>query len=415
MHRPEGVTESELWGRLQQQQPAWHLHTQREGAVEVAVAIPDREQTQVLFGAPLWDRGIQPVWIRIRNEGDVPYWFFPAAVDANYFPPLELVYQFQHDYLSPWADALRRSELPQYLPAGTERSGFIFTNLAIGTKPITVTLVGPGHPPRFEFDVSVPGVQLDYQSVDFQSLHQPETIVHLEDEEALRKALQRLPCCTSSADGTRQGDPLNVVILGRWERLIATLVRSGWDETEASTQGAMWRASMAFVSQRRYRHTLFSPLYVFGRHQDLGLQKSRQTISVRNHLRLWMTPLRFRETPVWVGTISRDVGVRLTLRTWPPVTHTIDPNLDEARTYLLEDLILNQGVEAVGFVEGVGVSPKSEPNRNLTGDPYFTDGVRVVLILAEHPMPPASARLLRWRWPAVFEQDFNDWLQQHPP
>jgi hypothetical protein len=108
-----------------------------------------------------------------------------------------------------------------------------------------------------------------------------------------------------------------------------------------------------------------------------------------------MTPLHFRETPVWVGTISRDVGVRLTLRTWPPVTHTIDPNLDEARTYLLEDLILNQGVEAVGFVEGVGVSPKSEPHRNLTSDPYFTDGVRVVLVLADHPTPPALVRLLR--------------------
>ena len=42
MHRPEGVTESELWGRLQRQQAAWPLHTQREGAIEVAVAIPDR-------------------------------------------------------------------------------------------------------------------------------------------------------------------------------------------------------------------------------------------------------------------------------------------------------------------------------------------------------------------------------------
>lgn len=349
------------------------------------------------------------------QRGGDPCWFFPAAVDANYFAPLELVYQFQHDYLSPWADALRRSELPQYLPAGQERSGFIFTNLAVGTKPLSVALVGPGHPPRFEFNIPVPGVPLDYQSVDFQSLHAAETLVSLEDEEALRAALRQLPCCTTSADSQRHGDPLNVIILSQWERLIATFVRSGWDETEASTPGAMWRASIAFASQRSYRHTLFSPLYVFGRHQDLGLQKSRQTISVRNHLRLWMTPLRFRETPVWVGTISRDVGVRLTLRTWPPVTHTIDPNLDEARTYLLEDLILNQGVEAVGFVEGVGVSPTSEPRRNLTGDPYFTDGVRVVLMLAEHPTPPASVRLLRWRWPVAFEQDFNDWLQQHPP
>jgi hypothetical protein len=73
LHRPEGVTEIEFWSRFKPQQTAWHLYTQSEGGVEVAVAIPDREQTQVLFGAPLWDRGIQPVWLRIRNEGDIPY------------------------------------------------------------------------------------------------------------------------------------------------------------------------------------------------------------------------------------------------------------------------------------------------------------------------------------------------------
>jgi hypothetical protein len=66
MHRPAGVTERELWSRLQQQ-PAWHRLTQSEAEVEVAVAIPDRAQTQELFGIPLWDRDIPPVGLRIRN------------------------------------------------------------------------------------------------------------------------------------------------------------------------------------------------------------------------------------------------------------------------------------------------------------------------------------------------------------
>jgi hypothetical protein len=88
------------------------------------------------------------------------------VVGTNSFLPLKVIYQFQHDYMSSWADALRRSELPQYLPAGRECSGFIFTNLGIGTKLVTVALAGPGHPVRFEFDVSAPGVQLDYQSVE---------------------------------------------------------------------------------------------------------------------------------------------------------------------------------------------------------------------------------------------------------
>ena len=33
--------------------------------------------------------------------------------------------------------------------------------------------------------------------------------------------------------------------------------------------------------------------------------------------------------PVWIGQISRDIGVRFTFKTWPPVTHKIDPDFDE--------------------------------------------------------------------------------------
>ena len=30
--------------------------------------------------------------------------------------------------------------------------------------------------------------------------------------------------------------------------------------------------------------------------------------------------------PVWNGQISREIGVRFTLKTWPPVTHNINPD-----------------------------------------------------------------------------------------
>ena len=56
-----------------------------------------------------------------------------------------------------------------------------------------------------------------------------------------------------------------------------------------------------------------SDLYLFGRAQDFALQKARDNIHQRNHLRLWLSPMRYHGKQVWVGQISRDIGSRLTI------------------------------------------------------------------------------------------------------
>ena len=74
-----------------------------------------------------------------------------------------------------------------------------------------------------------------------------------------------------------------------------------------------------------------SDLYLFGRPQDLALQKARDNIHQRNHLRLWLSPMRYHGKQVWVGQISRDIGSRLTIHSPTFTTHKIDPDVDEAR------------------------------------------------------------------------------------
>jgi hypothetical protein len=103
-----------------------------------------------------------------------------------------------------------------------------------------------------------------------------------------------------------------------------------------------------------YRYSPVSPLYLFGRSQDVALQRSRRSINKRLHLRLWVTQVRFLGRPVWVGQVSRDIGVRFTTRTWNLTTHRVDPEVDEARDYVVEDLFEAERLEAAGYVEGVG-------------------------------------------------------------
>lgn len=113
------------------------------------------------------------------------------------------------------------------------------------------------------------------------------------------------------------------------------------------------------------------------------MQRTRASIHERNHLRIWLTPLRFKNTPVWIGQISRDIGVRFTRRTI--TTHKIDPDVDETREFLLEDMAFTQALTGFGYVGGVGAATYDEPRGNLTGDPYFTDGRRVVMWLSGEP------------------------------
>jgi hypothetical protein len=94
--------------------------------------------------------------------------------------------------------------------------------------------------------------------------------------------------------------------------------------------------------------------------------------------------MRFEGQPVWIGQISRDIGVRFTMKTI--TTHKIDANVDETREFLVEDLFYAQALSGIGYVAGVGEAPYDEPRGNLTGDPYFTDGLRVVMWVSGSPV-----------------------------
>jgi hypothetical protein len=84
------------------------------------------------------------------------------------------------------------------------------------------------------------------------------------------------------------------------------------------------------LAGERYPYAPVSDLYMFGRAQDLALQKARDNVHQRNHLRLWLSPLRLDGKQVWVGQISRDIGSRVTIHTPTFTTHKIDPDVDEA-------------------------------------------------------------------------------------
>ena len=142
-----------------------------------------------------------------------------------------------------------------------------------------------------------------------------------------------------------------------------------------------------------------SPLYAFGRQEDVVLQKARLTINERVHTRLWLTPYTFEGRKIWMCQVSRDIGVRLTDQTWNLTTHKIGPDVDFDRAYLLQDLVMSGFVERYGYIDGVGDASPSAPRSNLTGDPYYTDGLRAVIFLSNKQSPLEGIERLPWRIP----------------
>ena len=373
-------------------------HTQQ--AVRVTTAVPSAAETTALFGVSLYRRGIQPVWLEVENQRGTTVTFLPVGLDPGYFTPIEAANLHRKQ-----DDLATNSEMNRYffeqgmsinVSPGEVRTGFMFTPLDEGTKTFNVDIVSDDTVLGFTFFVPVPGLRVDHHRVDWEALY-PEDQLRTLGERELIEALEEQPCCVTDKNAEGTGDPLNLVVIGDRKDVYYAFIRAGWDETETVYGASAWKTALSFLFGGEYRYSPVSALYLFGRAQDVAMQKARGNIHERNHLRLWLSPLRVEDKPVWLGQISRDIGVRFN---WPTITtHKIDPDVDETREFLLEDLAYSQALAKIGYVGGVGEAPIDVPRGNLTGDPYFTDGYRVVLWVSSQPVDIADLEILRWRTP----------------
>lgn len=373
--------------------------TQVQGDLGVTVALPTAAEAAEIYGVDLAEKQIQPVWTEVRNDADVPYWFLMSGLDPNYFAASEAAYAFagESDGDDPALDE-RFDELQFRNPImpGTTTSGFILTNLDEGLKAIDIDLIAREDAKSFTFIAVDPTFKATRLRVDFDELYSDDELIHVDDEGELRTLLEQLPCCVTNADGTENGDPLNLVLVGERDDILAAFTRRQWHPTEIIHAGSLWRTFRSFVAGSRYRYSPISALYLYGRPQDVASQKARARIHERNHARFWLSRIHFQGKEVWVGQISRDIGVKFTLKSPTISTHVIDPDIDEARRYLVEDLVYSQAVHRIGFVKGVGASSKDEPRTNLTGDPWYSDGLRAVLFFEPRPYSLSDLEVVDW-------------------
>jgi len=374
--------------------------TRTNGAIIASAAVLSRQEAAEMFGLPLHKKHVEPVWLRVQNLDTNVYYFLPASLDPDYYSPAEVAYMFRKMCAARRNrrvnELMEAKRVPNLLPARGTIEGFVFTTLNRGTKHLQVELLGEMDFRRLEFVTYSPEKRYDFQRVEFETIYRPEEIRDYSLAE-LPAVLEALPSTTTDAAGKGSGDPLNLVVLGRVGEFAVAFGRQGWDVTEVLSFGNVFKLIGSFLFKKTWETSPVSPLYVFGRQQDFALQKARATIHERNHLRLWLAPFTCEGRAVLVGQISRDIGLRFTFKAQGWMTHKIDPEVDEARSYLAQEMLTSGSVDQVAWVGGVGKASPEEPRRNLTGDPYFTDGSRVVLFLSSEPVPPTKVHFHDWR------------------
>ena len=376
--------------------------SQSQAPLTVRVRALTGEESRRYFGRSLKRLGVQPVWLQVTNEGDAGARYLPILTDPNYFSPQEVAQQL-HGWFSRMANArvdalFAHTMMPTYLPPHSVTSGFVYTHADGGLKFLTVALIAGERLAGFHFALPIPGREYAVQRVDFAGLYPPGQVEDLTLEQ-LRARLASLPCCVKDRSGEHSGDPLNLVIIGNGIEPIFPFASRGWRLNEPADVRSFVAMGKAFLLRSQYDTAPVSPLYAFGRFQDIALQKARSSVSRRNHLRLWLAPFTIEHHSVWIGQISRDIGIKLTTKSWYLTTHRISPYVDQDRDYLLQDLVMSGRVQRIGFVTGVGASDEAHPRMNLTDDPYYTDGLRLVVFLGTEPHLPGEIEFLPWERP----------------
>jgi hypothetical protein len=394
-----------------------HAQSKADDRMRVSVSVLSNDEARAALSIDLASRWIQAIWIEVENRDEHPYWILVPSLDPDYFAPDEVAYALRHTARDGNTEALMRrlraAAFRNPVSPGTIESGLVFVSMDLDAKQLDVQLLSSERVEEFAFYLPVRGLNAT-TLFDVETVYSEERTVEL-DEKGLREALSAYPCCTMDEDGELDGDPLNLVLIGNAEDLFPAFVRRGWHAAEKIYAESVRKTIASFLFGERYIYSPVSPLYAFSRPQDIAFQKPRDNIHQRNHMRLWLTPLRFEGKEVWIGQISRDIGVRFTTRSKNLVTHVIDPDVDEARNGFVQDLLFSQGLVKVGFVRGVGETSPDDPATNLTGDPYFTDGLRAVLLLDKSPRPIREVQFFQWdRTPPGRHARHLDLTQEDP-
>ena len=201
------------------------------------------------------------------------------------------------------------------------------------------------------------------------------------------KPLPDVDRVTHTSDG-HPGDPVNIALQGSEQDVVRAMLAAGWYPADPITLASSLRIAVDSVLRRPDDTAPVSPLYLFGRKEDLAFE---QPVAGgprhRHHVRFWRWDRLRDGQPVWFGAATYDERAGLSYTTGQ-VTHHIGPDVDAERNLIVDQLGQVHWRAGVEWIDGFHTLRES---RNGGGDLWRTDGRLAVVRLA----PPSGGGAAR--------------------
>ncbi len=202
------------------------------------------------------------------------------------------------------------------------------------------------------------------------------------EREDLDNMVLSFPERTTTPQG-RDADVVNLAFVGSAAQLAKAFQAAGWNRSEAMSGRAALSEIHAFLMLKNNAHGPISRQLLQGNPSDSGWEKGLDSLSRRDHLRIWSTPETWKGQPIWLSSSTRDVGANISFRK-ARFVHYVEPNIDKERRRIVRDLTLAGCVDAVDDVARPAMPHSSV---NATGGQMLTDGALAVVKLRDCSNP----------------------------
>ncbi len=193
----------------------------------------------------------------------------------------------------------------------------------------------------------------------------------------------------AQGDPPKPSDLTNLMFIGTEQEVQAAFRAAGWFSAAQKDSKSTMETARAIIEDRGYQEAPVSLLQLDGKPPDFVFQKQTNTFSMRHHIRIFKRPDLFAGQSVWVAAATHDTGIDYSSKSHT-ITHKIDPNIDNERAKVVNDLAYSGYVEAFALVPRTGIPSGIS---NATGDVLQTDAKMAVLQFRDQPQGHAAITL----------------------
>ena len=275
---------------------------------------------------------------------------------------------------------IRSADMPGHRSSGVITSLAALDPIALAFASVASAALLRFSEPEIRFPVGTELLVRISESVELgNSFSDPMQKLHVTDDDrrALQAAIRKMPFRTKTLIGKRDSDLVNVLFVGSSSAMERAFVAAGWVEADRASAQANYQALRAFAENQGYRAAPMSTLLLDGRRPVSTLSKAMNTFHKRHHVRIFETAETWQGHELFSASSTQDVGVGFS-KGEKKFTHRIDPQIDNERAKVLNDLLLTGCVDEAEALDRPWV-PRDA--KNAGGENLATDGAIAIVRL----------------------------------